>query len=256
MTRLALVVGCPRSGTTWLENMLLAHPAAAGLPTGETFAFLAARGLWAEVEARSELDAALRRFYDRVFGAALARAGADVYVEKTPAHAFYLREIVSLYPDARVVHVVRDGRDVVRSLLAYQHGTADAAHAARQWRDSLAAVAAASPAVPHLREVRYEDLRADPVGHVGALLRWIGCDADDDVAREVARRAGQRVQQPTPAGRELRTAQLQAIYRESGEALVAAGYLPAAELAAVRRTPSYRLRSLSARCRAGLRRRR
>lgn len=42
--------------------------------------------------------------------------GVDRWAENTPDHVFYLREIKMAYPDALIIHVIRDGRDAALSL--------------------------------------------------------------------------------------------------------------------------------------------
>ena len=39
-----------------------------------------------------------------------------VLVEKTPGHIYYIREILDLFPEALIVEIIRDGRDVCKSL--------------------------------------------------------------------------------------------------------------------------------------------
>jgi hypothetical protein len=116
--------------------------------------------------------------------------GAVRAVEQTPEMAFLVHAIPLAYPDACVIHMVRDGRDVVCSLLekpwlqreqartddagvpygAYarfwvepdrreEFATAsDARRAAWVWRSYLAAAREAQSAI----EIRYEDMTADP----------------------------------------------------------------------------------------------
>src|SRR5207237_1610627 len=61
----------------------------------------------------------LRGLAQRILGRTLqAKSGASLIVEKTPDHALHLPLIHRLFPDAVVLHVLRDGRDVTASLLA------------------------------------------------------------------------------------------------------------------------------------------
>lgn len=150
---LAFVVGCPRSGTTWVQLLLAQHPAVT--TTQETHLFQRYLGplerrwrremrAW-EDEALAgergyglsplldapEFDELCRAFargvLDRARGAPRGGEGreppltekpeARVLVEKTPGHLFHARFIHRLFPAARFVHVVRDPRAVTASLL-------------------------------------------------------------------------------------------------------------------------------------------
>ena len=55
--------------------------------------------------------------------------------------------IAEIYPDARVLHIIRDGRAVTRSLLALPNGPSTIEDAAEEWRESVAAFRSGSRAV-------------------------------------------------------------------------------------------------------------
>jgi hypothetical protein len=110
--RLVFVVGSPRSGTTFLAGAIGAVPGFADLtevtPLKAAIPELAGRP-------GAEAAAQIRRILERVRALALVRGARGV--EQTPEIAFVLGAALRAYPQARAVHVVRDGRDVVCSLL-------------------------------------------------------------------------------------------------------------------------------------------
>jgi len=61
--------------------------------------------------------ATCRTFADSIFVPPAEESGAFVWCEKTPRNLLYADVILRLYPEARFVNVVRDGRDVLASLL-------------------------------------------------------------------------------------------------------------------------------------------
>lgn len=110
--RLVFVVGSPRSGTTFLAGAIGALPGFQDL--GELAPVKAAV---AELSSLPPTAAArrLRRLLALTRRAGLV--GSVRGVEQTPEVAFLLDAVALAYPDARVVHALRDGRDVVCSLL-------------------------------------------------------------------------------------------------------------------------------------------
>jgi hypothetical protein len=204
LEQLIVILGCPRSGTTWLHGMLAEHPRVAGL--GETYLF-------------SDYVAVLRKAYasrwrpyvglDKVLGeegfrgcleafatAALQRVaeerpGVRVLVEKTPANALVWREIRELFPDAVLIHVLRDPRDVVCSLRAAGRSwgrswaPTNVAGAARFWR-LFVENALGVENDPRGLVVRYEALQADGAAELARIGRAAGLDVDPEWCRQVA----------------------------------------------------------------------
>jgi hypothetical protein len=183
-------VGARRSGTYWLQRIVCAHPAVAEVP-GETYVF--SHGVAPLMERfrhqdrdeqavgtvyadRGRLIASVRALCDSVF-AEFAQAGEERVAERTPWHVHHLPLIAEVYPDARFVHIVRDGRDVVRSLVAQPWGPATVAEAAEEWRGSVeAGRAAAGELGARLLEVRYEEMLADPGAAVARLYEHLGLE--------------------------------------------------------------------------------
>ena len=153
--RLVFLVGARRSGTNWLQRILQQHPQIVGLPP-ETYVFN--RGIRALTDGfqhtnpgspltgtmfvdRDGYQRAVRALVDRAFLDNLERSNPDArYVlERTPWHVYDLELIAQFYPDARVIHIIRDGRAVARSLIAMDWGPDTMEAAAEEWRTSVEA---------------------------------------------------------------------------------------------------------------------
>jgi hypothetical protein len=112
------VVGCPRSGTTFLGRAI------GGLPGFVDFGEVTP---WKAALPSSPPAAELRRILERIRLIGLARGLRGV--EQTPETAHVLGAALEAYPQALAVHSLRDGRDVVCSLL--ERGWLNAGHAGR-----------------------------------------------------------------------------------------------------------------------------
>lgn len=147
-TRIFLV-GCSRSGTTVLQVSVASHARIASFP--ETFFFQRLPGrlgrlpLWmglASEEARPSLAQALEAIgrsdltdripnswrlhpyvqqYLQALDQQAEAEGADLWLEKTPTHVHRLPLILRYVPKVHVLHMVRDGRDVVASIYHRAH---------------------------------------------------------------------------------------------------------------------------------------
>lgn len=110
------------------------------------------------------------------------RFGGRPVLAKVPHSDFYrfLAPLLAACPDARFVHIVRDGRPVAFSLRPKFERRLDRHDAllagAKHWVDSLEQVHA-TPGIG-LLEVRYEDLCEDVHGVIRTVLRHAGLDAE------------------------------------------------------------------------------
>lgn len=200
--RPVFIIGAPRSGTTWLQMLLLADGRVVGgqeshfwVTFGRVLADFDRKGSMPRKHGlacywrRGELVDALRDLWLRTMAPIAGDAGdaARWLLEKTPDHALAVEHIVDVLPGARFIHMVRDSRAVCASLLAA--GKADwgrdwaarsARDAARRWnRFNRGAIESLSklPGDRWMR-VRYERMHEDPVAELTPAWRWLGLDVD------------------------------------------------------------------------------
>ncbi|HWB66807.1 MAG TPA: sulfotransferase [Mycobacteriales bacterium] len=236
---LVIVLGAARSGTTWLHRLLTAHPMVGGTETGETWLFGDVMALWnspaRDVVGDGPLLAAIRRFCDALLLAMRDRVapGAAYVCEKTPESVWRLPLLTRLYPDARYLHVVRDGRDVALSMSRIDGGTVRLADAAASWVSAERAVRTAAPRLTHRLEVRYERMLADPVEVAESVWHWLGLPVDGAARTAARRRSQQRVTPLPPTGeigqqkwRDLPLPEQQEVEAVAGDLLRELGYPP------------------------------
>ena len=202
---MVFLVGVRRSGTNWLARMLGVHPDVVvlpsethlishgipdlqrhfqhGLPTSpHTGTVFLDHGRFLDLT-RDLCDAAFKAVAEAI------RPDAQLILEHTPMNLGHLALIGELYPDATVLHLIRDGRDVARSLMMQDWGPRSVDEAAREWRDGIESARAAAHPLRSYHEVRYEDILADPAREVARIFELLGLTAGDDVAEEVSREA-------------------------------------------------------------------
>ena len=205
-TAVAYMFGAPRSGTTWVQRAMAAHPAvASGQETDLLNRYLRAlQHAWAEdlpqdplrwantrhkglpaVWTTAQFHGLLSRFADEVHTTILGlKPGARLVLDKNPSYAHMTELIARIDPTAPVVHVIRDGRDVVSSLLAASRSwgaswaPSDIPTAARFWAEHVHAGRQAAGRGQPYHEVRYEQLHTDGAATLQAGLAFVGITTD------------------------------------------------------------------------------
>jgi hypothetical protein len=217
------VVGCPRSGTTLLQRMLDHHPrlavandshfiphAVEDVPVGTDPPLTPELVEWvrtyrrfyrldlpdaavyeAAKEARTyrEFVSALYSEYGRLRGKLLAG-------EKTPGYVRHLPRLHALFPWAKTIHIIRDGRDVYLSTMNWGSASKIALRFTSWDEDPVTAAALwwelkvrlgredGGPLGPELyREMSYESLVSRPEQELAALCEFLGIPYDDAMLR-------------------------------------------------------------------------
>lgn len=132
-----------------------------------------------------ELDEALRNLVGTILAGAVDEGSVEIFSEKSPTNVLVFGELLSLFPDAWFLFVVRDPRDVVASMLevgdrgrregrTMQPFTRDVVSAASFLQSCVESGLAARESEPDRVEiVRYEDLVSDPEGATRELCEWL-----------------------------------------------------------------------------------
>jgi len=118
-------------------------------------------------------------FLDTLYDAYARQYGAERWGDKTPIYASYLALIHRIFPNAQVLHIIRDGRDAALSMLdKYEREEfhVDVFFAARNWvRRIRRAQRVGSRLGPdYYYELRYERLIQDPAGELCAVCEFLG----------------------------------------------------------------------------------
>lgn len=193
---IALVFGCARSGTSILGELIAAHPQVnyvfeahalwdqAGTGANESHRLTAAH-------ATPELRERIRRWFEDALGT------AAIVVEKNPRNALRVPFLRAVLPEARLIHVIRDGRDVACSMVPgcggdewnhlkppswseFYRQARGPVRCAMAWKEVVEIALADLAGTPHL-QIRYEDLVREPRATAATLMRFLGLDAPPPV---------------------------------------------------------------------------
>ncbi|MGB7487187.1 MAG: sulfotransferase [Phormidesmis sp.] len=260
------VVGCPRSGTSWVTQLIASHPSVTAVPI-EThaypliyepfvrlpsqtfpqrlrswkgtmrrygplplfFGFTSSdiwRGILRNYQILNKEDShglRLLASYDTFKGLVQteqSRPGSDqqkaeqvisdlfdlffqqngkvghTLLEKTPMHLRYVDRILQRFPEARVVEVIRDGRDVCASYqaLAQQYAWADMGLPAvmRQWKSCIEQGdrwRSHTNLADRIHTVRYEALKAEPANQLQQLFNFADLSVTAQQVSEIVQMA-------------------------------------------------------------------
>jgi hypothetical protein len=216
-TRPIFVLGCPRSGTTLLQLMLHAHPRI-GMPPETRFLLpiYQSRNEFGDLReesnrrtlAKAIVEPRKTRFYEleldgdqviddivaapptlgsafgAVFRAYARRFGKVRWGDKRPGYYQHIPVLLRLFPNAQIVHLIRDGRDCVASLKQMPWFHADAFTAVSTWAESIdyGRRTARRLSADTYFELHYEHLVADPQGQLTALCAFLGEEFDPAMA--------------------------------------------------------------------------
>jgi hypothetical protein len=203
------LVGCQRSGTTMLRLVLDSH---SRIACGPETRFLPALRRIVEADGerlerfgfdRADWLRRIREFFGGVHSDYAAARGKARWADKTPLYALHIDFVTEVFPDAQIVHVIRDGRDVVVSHRK-RFGYWSAVKCVVKWPRYIRTARAFGAALPAERfhELRYEDAVNDPDKTLRALFEFLGeewepavleyADAPHDVAGKYTVEADKR----------------------------------------------------------------
>jgi hypothetical protein len=210
-----IIIGSPRSGTTLLRLMLDSHPDLA-IPPETGFlvpcvvltsqatvlreAFLQTvtgyppeapgwrdfqiphdtfRAALQTIEPFTVADG-IRAFYQLY----ASRFGKSRWGDKTPLYCLHVESIAALLPEARFLHIIRDGRDVALSLrpMWFAPGR-DIETLASHWRQCVTTGRRQGSQCRYYMEVRYEQLIEDSRKVLAEICAFLELDFDDRMLR-------------------------------------------------------------------------
>ncbi|HUO00295.1 MAG TPA: sulfotransferase [Bradyrhizobium sp.] len=200
-TKLIFLVGAPRSGTTWLQLLLSASPRVATVTETHLFSDYT-RSLFSGWKCHHDDESGVglhhlmiydeyltvvRDLVSKIMARILAtRPGATIVLEKTPIHALFWPDILQVFPQAHFIHIIRDPRGVVASMLAASQNWGGnwaprrVPDACAKWAGHVNAGRKIAAATDHYLEVRYEDLHTRGIPTLKSAFAWCGIEVSCD----------------------------------------------------------------------------
>lgn len=203
------LVGCPRSGTTLLQSLLAAHPEIASFPESHFCSAifvprspkrqklnLASKFAWARLEeflgkiGKQEMKQYLPKFglfpsqyahsFIKILDILTQQQNKSIWLEKTPGHLRYINYLEKWVKDAKFIHIIRNGADVVASLFEVTHqypdiwnGAWDIDRCIQQWISDVKLSQSYSHQGNHTL-VKYEMLVENPQLVLTEICEFIG----------------------------------------------------------------------------------
>ena len=186
------IIGCPRSGTSVLSWALAEHASFWTGPESDFLITLYGRGrlheAWKQAHDRSDSgwlrqqEVGFAEFAANIgLGAQTlfeSRAAGARWIDATPGHTLMVSALLSLFPSANFLHLVRDGRAVVSSMMSSGfdvHWTSDFAEACRAWVHYVRTGFEAAGTTPdRILEVRHERLVGRPRSELKRIFAFLG----------------------------------------------------------------------------------
>ncbi|NEP14079.1 MAG: sulfotransferase [Symploca sp. SIO2C1] len=213
------IVGCPRSGTTLLQVLMDAHPDISIPPESHIFARFSEIfdnygdlhqddnlklfvkdilndeqiKLWGLKISVSDFcsqlhERSVKGVISLLFELYAEREGKNKWGDKTPQHAIYLKEIKTIFPESKIIHLIRDGRDVAESLSRVLIGPKSIYGIAHRWRKYILSLQQFKNKInsDDFLEVHYENLVKDPEKELSKIFDFLG-EAHSDVAQYITK---------------------------------------------------------------------
>ena len=192
MNDLLFVVGSLHSGANWAFELLAAHPDVEGV-----------KDHWTLYDERQTTQR-VRNAGDEMFRSA---ASGIVAVRSLPS-VLIIDTLAEAWPNARFVHVIRDGREVVARIRVRRHdldertaqlfGTS-ISDAAEAWARAVEAGLDAEAALgDRMKTMRYEQVVQDRLRAANELFAYCGLATDDAMVAEILERNDGRLKRPEP----------------------------------------------------------
>lgn len=208
--QIVFIIGSPRSGTTWLQSMLGSHSSVCTTDELNIFGsyvrplvrawerqlsvfsgkkLIGLPTVWSE----GDFYDFCREFVFMVYEQAVkdAKDDCDIFIDKGSEYSTCVDLVNKIVPNAKFIHIIRDGRDVCGSLISASQGWGrnwapqTVKEAASLWNDFTVGARQAHIYEERYMEVRYEDLFLKGEDILDSLFEFIGLSVTRNTVRRI-----------------------------------------------------------------------
>jgi len=208
-------VGSPRSGTTILQSLLAAHPEVISFPESKFFHYLLYDQFAGKLPSRMEAffkdeikrPELLKDFDDSqtvetkaswfvgVLDGLAAEQNKSIWLEKTPEHIYFIDDIERFLPDAKFIHILRNGMDTIASMYEATRNFNelwgagwDLNHCIERWEYAILTSHKYVNKSHHIL-VKYEELLDNKTKVLGKICNFMGIEYDEKMVANYQEKA-------------------------------------------------------------------
>lgn len=201
------LVGAPRSGTTILQSLLAAHPEIISFPESKFFHYLLYDKFAGKLPSRMEAffkdeikrPELLENFDDSqtvetktawfvgILDSLATEQNKSIWLEKTPEHMYFIEDIERLLPDAKFIHILRNGMDTIASMyeatrnFSHLWGAGwDLNHCIGRWEHAMLTSHKYVEKSNHIF-IRYEDILDNTTKLLGKICNFLGIEYEGEM---------------------------------------------------------------------------
>lgn len=204
---IVFLVGAPRSGTTYLQRLLASHPNIKTAQESHIFDM----NLWIQFyhwdqimknhkrkigmpcyHTREEFVEILRDFAIKLLSPFLNELkDGDIFLEKTPLHSHYLKEIKLIFPHSKILHLVRNPFDMAKSHIHSgktwaANSNKTARNAVKAWKNAIIKVEENKHLFKNnFKEIRYENLISNHFLILKDIFEFLEINIDSNQILEI-----------------------------------------------------------------------
>lgn len=203
-----VIVGCQRSGTTFLGAIIGSHSRTVALPEAQFFIDCMPNAPHEIREDIASIEQKIRKHYRfKIWNYSMPRFAKSsgsfcelyehlvghyskdkfdkipsFWIEHQPGHIKHLAKIRRAYPNTKVINIIRDGRAVANSILGLDWGPNSINRAAYFWEKRVGyGLAAQHYLGTSCKTIRYEDLVSSPKETLISLCEFLGLEFEDSM---------------------------------------------------------------------------